>query len=173
MHKIYVENPKRISRELKKLQTSLKVKLDIKNKEIILKGKEIDKFIASPIIEAVNKGFDTDTALLLRDENYIFECINIKALTRRTDLYQVRARIIGKKGKTLRVLNDLTDCNIILHENQVFIIGPSEKIKDAINGLRKLIQGSKQSSTYSYLERARKNIHPPDLGLKSQNSSKS
>ena len=87
MHKIYVENPKRISRELKKLQTSLKVKLDIKNKEIILKGKEIDKFIASPIIEAVNKGFDTDTALLLRDENYIFECINIKALTRRTGLF--------------------------------------------------------------------------------------
>jgi len=157
---------KRISFKKKFLESKLKVKLEIKGKIISISGSELSKYEAVQIFEAINFGFEIETALLLLDENYIFEIINIKNLTRRTDLSQVRARIIGRKGKTLKVLQDLTECFIKLHDNQVYIIGPAERIKDCLNGLRKLIQGSKQSSTYAYLEKQRKQPEPADLGLK-------
>lgn len=166
MHVIQIQNIKKISTRRKILERKLNIKIKIKNKNVILEGDEINQYITISIFEAIDKGFEVEQALLLIDPNYILENINVKELTRRKNISQVRARIIGTKGRTLKVLSELTNCHIILHGNQVFIIGPSERIKDAINGLKKLIHGSKQSSTYSYLERARKNPRPLDLGLK-------
>lgn len=166
MHIIQIQNIKKISAKRKILERKLNVKITIKKKNVILGGDELNQYITVSILEAIDKGFEVEQALLLINQNYILESINVKELTRRKNISQVRARIIGTRGRTLKVLSELTDSHIILHGNQVLIIGPSERIKDAINGLKKLIHGSKQSSTYSYLERARKNPKPLDLGLK-------
>jgi len=166
MHILYLENPKNLKPKLKFLEKKLNIKLTLKGRNLVLSGNELLEYEAYQIIEAIDKGFSIKTALLLKDENFVFESINIKNLTKRHNLSQIRARIIGRKGKTLKVLKELTDCDIILKNNQVYIIGSAEKIKDALLGIKKLIQGSKQSSTYSYLERARKHPMPLDLGLK-------
>ena len=86
----------------------------------------------------------------------MLEDIYIKSITKRRNLKLVKARIIGKDGMTLRLLSELSDCEVVLHENIVSIIGKADKIKIAINAITSLIQGSKQSNVYSYLEKARK-----------------
>ena len=173
MKVIVLRESKKISKAKKFLEKKLNVKLELKGKNLFVEGNELEEYTASRVLEAAGKGFDIDIALLLRDENYIFEVVNIKNISPRRNLSQVRARVIGKKGRTLKVLSELSDCHIILRDNNVYIIGPAEKIKQALNGLRKLIRGSKQSSTYSYLERQRKNLFPDDLGLKTSKSQNS
>ncbi len=175
MQSILIESGKalrKIKQKKRFLENKLKVKLEIKGKSITFQGDELAKYEANNVLQAISSGFNIETSLLLLDENYVFEIINIKALSTRKNLSQIRARIIGRKGKTLKVLQELTECNISLRDNQVYIIGLAENIKNALNGIRKLIQGAKQSSTYSYLERQRKIPESLDFGLKIPKSKK-
>jgi rRNA processing protein Krr1/Pno1 len=45
-------------------------------------------------------------------------------------------------------------------------VGLVEKIKEAVVAIKSLIKGSKQSSVFYYLEKARKKSVSEDLGLK-------
>jgi len=166
MQVIYFESINKILKNKKKLERKLKVKIEIQGKKIIIEGKEEDEYLAYHVLDAINLKFDIDIALLILEEDYVFEKIQIKSHTRRRNLKEVRARIIGKKGKTKQLIEELSECHLSLHKNTLGIIGPAENIRNCIQALKKLIQGSKQSSVYSYLERQRKVFHPPDLGLK-------
>ena len=157
---------KKILRNKKLLESRLKVRIEIKGLSINLDGEEIDIYVAEKVLEAIERNFPVNTALLLIDENYVLEDIPIKDVTKKKNLEQIRARIIGTKGKTLKTISELSECYITLHENTVSIIGPAEKIKDAINAIESLIRGSKQSNVYKYLEKQRAKFLPEDLGLR-------
>lgn len=159
------QGKKRILRNKEKLEEKLKVKIHIQPSEIHLQGEELDVYIAEKVLEAIERNFPINVALLLLEENYLMEDINIKG-GRKKDIEPIKARIIGQDGSTLRVLTELSDCYIQLYDNIVTIIGPSEKIKDAINAIKSLINGAKQANVYAYLEKARNRDIPSDLGLK-------
>jgi len=162
-----IKTIKKIQANHARLQKRLNIKIEISGKKIeVTEGEEYNKYIAESVFEAIDKGFSIDVALLLLNEDYIFEEIPIKDFTRKKDLTSVKARIIGKKGRTLEVMRELSDCFITLKGSLVNIIGPAEKIKDAQNAITNLIHGSKTSKVYGYLERARKKPQPEDLGLK-------
>ena len=97
-------------------------------------------------------GFSIKEALLLKSEEFVFEKISIKNIAKRKDLSQVRARVIGTKGKAIRVIEDLSGCYIAVHDNAVGIIGYAEDVKKASYALKRLIAGSKHASVYAYLE---------------------
>jgi rRNA processing protein Krr1/Pno1 len=103
--------------------------------------------------------------MLIKNENFSFETLNIKDYTKRHDLKIIRARIIGKGGKTLKTLNELTKCYFELEDNHIGIIGDVEYIKNAEEAVIAIIKGAKQSNVYSFLE---KHQQKPvvDLGLK-------
>jgi len=157
----------KILRNRQKLQKKLKVTftIDSENK-INFVGKEEDIFLAEQVIEAIEMGFEINSALLLTESDYDLELVNIKDVTKKKDLETVRARIIGTKGKTLDTLSEISNCDVVLHDNVVGIIGPAERIKQVITAIESLIRGSKQTNVYKYLEKQRKNIPPSDIGLK-------
>ena len=99
----------------------------------------------------------------LKNEGFIFQKINIKNITRRNDLERIRARIIGTKGKTLRTLQSLTNCEFSIKNNEIGIIGPVEEIEEAIQAATSLVQGSKQGNVYSRLEKNKKKKRDEDL----------
>ena len=124
-----------------------------------------DEYIAEKVIDALNFGFPFSTAMLIKNEDFIFEILNIKNYTKRKDLERVRARIIGKKGKTLKTLSLLTLCYFELKDNYAGIIGDAEYIKNAQEAIIFLIKGAKQANVYSFLEKHQ--VKPVyDLGLK-------
>jgi len=157
---------KKISKNKKLLERKLKVKLQIKNSEIEINGEELRVYIAEKVIEAIERNFPIKVALLLIEENYILEDIPIKSITRKKNLSQVKSRLIGKKGKTLRIISEISNCYLSLHENVISIIGPSDNIKDITTAIKNLIRGSKQSNIYLYLEKTKKKDIPENLGLK-------
>jgi ribosomal RNA assembly protein len=156
MQEIYVEDLKKILVNKSKLEKELSVKITNKGKNIFVEGPADKEFIAIEVLRAMSLGFTTNCALQLKEENIMLQITNIKDLTKRNDLERVRARIIGTKRKTLDCLEKLTQCNFVLHDNQVGVIGDTEEIEAATQALSSLIHGSKQSNVYARLERLRK-----------------
>ncbi|WP_289460329.1 KH domain-containing protein, partial [Klebsiella pneumoniae] len=83
-----------------------------------------------------------------KNEDFILEKIPIKSHSRRANLSQVRGRIIGTKRRALDQLEGLTNCQIILHDNTLGIIGDIQDVKKASFALKKLIRGSNHSKVY-------------------------
>jgi KH domain-containing protein len=165
MKSIFSEKLVRIRKNRKKLEKILNVKITIKETEISIEGSPEDEYTAEKVIEAIGFGFPLTTALLIKKEDLVFEILNIKDYTKRKKLEIIRARIIGRKGKTLKTLSDLTECFFEIKDNHVGIIGSPENIKNAQDAVISIIQGAKQAKVYSYLE---KHQTQPiiDLGLK-------
>ncbi len=162
---IIAEKLPRILKSKKKLETDLNVSITNRGKEVSIKGDPQDEYIAEKVIDAINFGFPFQDALSIKKEELMFERINIKDHTKRKDLERIRARIIGKGGKTLKTLCTLTRCFFEIKDNEVGIIGPPEYIKNAQEAIISIIKGSKQTNVYSFLEK--RQVKPIiDLGLK-------
>lgn len=155
----------RITKNKKRLEKKLNIKITNRGKEVKIQGSPQDEYIAEKVIDALNLGFEYSVAIQIKEEDFVLEILNIKDYTKRHNLSSIRARIIGTKRKTLSTLSQLTDCEFELKDNQVAIIGPAESIENAQTAIISIIQGAKQSNAYKFLE---KNKPKPiiDLGLK-------
>jgi len=152
IEQLYTESIRKILQNKKILENALKIKIFIKDRILTMSGKPEDEFIAIQALEAINLGFGINEALLLKNEEFAFEKINIKGISRRKDLSQVRGRVIGEGGKALRVVEELSGCYIVVHGNTVGIIGDISDVKKAAFSIKKLISGSKHANIYKYLE---------------------
>ncbi|MAH03610.1 hypothetical protein CMI39_02375 [Candidatus Pacearchaeota archaeon] len=165
MKTILSEKLPRIIKNKKRLEEKLNLKITNRGKEVTVKGNPENEYLAEKVIDAINFGFSLKTSMLIKEEDNIFEIINIKDHTKRKDLERIRARIIGTKGKTLKTLSELTKCHFELNENHIGIIGDPEYIENAQNAIISIIKGSKQSNVYNFLEKHQvKEVI--DLGLK-------
>ncbi len=167
MKKIICDKIARVVKNRKKLEKELGVRITNIGKDISIDGKPENEYYAEMVIEALDMGFPFGVALLVKKEDNVIEVINIKDYARRKDFKSIRARIIGKSGKTLRVLHELTECFFELKGNSVGILGDPERIKNAQEAVISIIKGTKQANVYSFLEKHR--VQPiVDLGLKEE-----
>jgi len=165
MKTIFFDESSNIIKNKRKLENFLSIKIILNNKEITIEGNAEDEYIAEKVFDAINMGFSVPIALLIREEDFILEILDIKKFTHRKDLEVIRARIIGAGGKTLKTLNTLTDCHFEIKDNEVGIIGSPENIENAHKAVASIIQGSKQANVYAFLEKHQ--VQPVvDLGLK-------
>ncbi len=159
MEEIYIRSIRKILANKKRLEKELNISIKNRGRLLLIESKDpLNAYLACQIIEALNLGFKIEEALLLKNEEYQFEKIPIKDVTKRKTLSQVRARIIGKQGKTLELLQTLSNCFIVLHDNIVGLIGKCEEIETSIQAVKNLIRGSRQGNVYGYLEKQRKTI---------------
>ena len=156
MQEIYTEQVRTVIKNKKRLEQELDIKITNKGKLIFVDGEADKEFIAIQAIEAINLNFSVEKALFLKNPEIILQRINIKDITKRQDLERIRARIIGTGGKTLKTLNNLTNCEFSLEDNSIGIIGAIEYIEDAKQSIISLIKGSKQSNVYARVERQRR-----------------
>jgi len=156
MQETYVENIRKVLQNKQRFEKELEIKITNKGKNVFVDGSPEKEYIAIEVLKAINLDFSIENALLLKQENNILQTLNIKDITKRHDLERVRARIIGTRGKTLKTLNNLTNCTVSLHDNQVGIIGDAEEIEDAVQAFTSLIHGSKQGNVYARTERIKK-----------------
>lgn len=154
MKEIYIKSARKIIWSKKELEDKLGVKIAVKGTTVSISGKkEVDEYFAERVLLALDFPFLTEDALLLKSEIYMFEALKIKDFTWRKDMKTIKGRLIGTKGKTLRVLENLSDSYIAVKNNSVAIIAPAETFELARQAVISLIQGSKQGNVYSYLEK--------------------
>ena len=68
----------------------------------------------------------------------------------------MKGRIIGRKGKAKRVLEELTDSNISIYGHTVSIIADYVDMDILKRAIDKLLSGSKHASVYRFVENSMK-----------------
>jgi ribosomal RNA assembly protein len=170
MRIILVENINKIKKAIPVIENKIKVSLQPDKDKVIVKGSEYNEFLVEEIILAIDFGFQIEDALLLKNEDFVLEFIDIKSHTRRRNLKDVRARVIGTKGKARKTIENLTGSVIVIKENRVGVIVDNNHLDATIQAIESLIQGSKHGNVFAYLEKQgvaiKNNFDDEDLGLK-------
>ncbi len=172
MEQITFENTAELKRTKEELEKALKVKITIKEKEVTIEGEAVDEYEASIVLGAIALGFSAKKALLLKNEEMIFRKLHIKDYTRRKNLSEIKARLIGTGGKTKKTIEELSNTEIVIKNNEVGIIGEAESIDFATTAIINIIRGSKQANVYHYLEEKNRINEEEDLGLKTSQNKK-
>jgi ribosomal RNA assembly protein len=170
MRKLNVENINKIKKTVPLIENKIKINISFNKNSVSLKGNELNEFLTQKIIRAVDFGFDVRDALLLANEDFVLEFVEVKEHTRRKNLRDVRARLIGTEGKAKRTIQNLTGSVIVISGNRVGLIVDSFHLDSSVQAIESLIHGAKHSNVFSYLEKQninRQNIGRNDLGLKS------
>ena len=145
----------------KKIEEETKTKLNIDSQEgdVFVSGEDaLGLYSAREVIKAVGRGFNPDIALSLLKQDNIFEVISLIDYIGKSKegLLRLRGRVIGKEGKSRRVIEDLTDCNICVYGKTVGIIGLAEKVGIAKQAIESLLKGSAHANVYKFLENKRR-----------------
>ena len=151
---LLVENSKKLRKLKSKIEKVLDIQLNITRSKISFESEDAYKeFIAKIIIEAMDFGFELEEASQLKKEDYMMGIINLKEYARPTRLRETLGRMIGKKGKAIRTLSQLSDCSIKIKDYTVALIGSTDDVDTALLALKKLARGSPHAKVYGFLER--------------------
>lgn len=160
---------KKVKKAVPKIENKIKIHFTFNNNKVTFKGNELNEFLTEEVIRALEFGFDIEDALLLLEEGYNLKFINIKEHTRRRNLKDVRSRVIGRKGKAIRTIENLTESKMVVNENEIGLIVHEDSVEMTLQAIESLIQGSKHGNIYSYLEKQKSKKYKEsfdDLGLK-------
>ncbi|NCC70667.1 RNA-processing protein, partial [bacterium] len=132
-----------------------KINVNSENGEVLVEEIEgYNDFLLSNIINAINYGHSPENSLLLVNESYVFDIIDVKNLVKNHDrLKIVMGRIIGKNGSTRKAIEQITKCHVAVKDTYVSVIGPFENTLLVHEALNMLISGASHKSFYSYLEK--------------------
>lgn len=156
------------------IEKKLQVKLDIESDggiQIQLQPNAPDPSTllrAKDITTAIGRGFAPETAYrLIRNEDDIFDIIDLRLIFGRSesDIRRIKGRIIGADGKTRRLIEELSEADVVVYGHTVGIIGSFEQADIARNAIQMIIQGSQHHTVYKYLQRKRSELKKQKLEL--------
>ncbi len=125
-------------------------------------------FRAKEVITAVGRGFSPERAYrLLHNEDTMLEVIDLRLTVGKSpaDISRLKGRIIGKGGKTRRIIEELTDADISIYGHTVSIIGGFDQTTIAREAILMLIKGSQHSTVYRFLQKKRHDLKRKRLEL--------
>jgi ribosomal RNA assembly protein len=144
------------------LEEEMGVKLGVDSKEGLVtitsdSALKTDPFAATRVIEAIGRGFSPQRARRLLEDGTAFEVIDLRDYGGKSSnsLERIRGRIIGLKGKSRRVIEELTHCNLSVYGRTVAIIGEASEVQLASEAVRSLATGSQHRTVYNTLQKAR------------------
>jgi len=144
------------------LESDLGVQLRVDSREGLVTVKSeatdgADPFTALRVIEAIGRGFSPQHAKRLLEEGTSFEVIDLRDYAGRSSssLERIRGRVIGLKGKSRRVIEELTRCNLSVYGRSVAIIGDASEAQLAAEAVKMLASGSQHRTVYNTLQKAR------------------
>ena len=119
------------------------------------------------VLKAVGRGFNPDKAVRLFEDVEYFEAIDLKDVVgdKSNQLGRMRGRLIGTNGKTRRLIEDLTGCNMSVYGNTVALIGNSISLPVAKPAVEMILNGSEHASVYGYLEGQRPRLRIAEMGF--------
>jgi ribosomal RNA assembly protein len=119
------------------------------------------------IIRALGRGFSPEHAMRLFSDDVYFELMDIHEYTGKNKgrVRQVTARIVGSEGKTRRIIEEQTTCDLAIYGHTVGIIGELEELGTAKKAVDMILRGAEHASVYGFLESMRRKVKKADAGL--------
>ena len=125
-------------------------------------------FRAKELVTAIGKGFAPERAFrLIQDDEALLEVMDLREIFGRSssELRRVKGRIIGQKGKTRRIIEELTDAEVSIYGHTVTIIANADEMDITREAVKMLLQGRQHSSVYRFLNKKRRELEKKKLEL--------
>ena len=118
-------------------------------------------------VVAVGRGFSPERAMLVLDDDWYLQVMDIRDYVgkRSNHVARMRARVIGTKGKTRRLIEELSGAYISVYGNTVALIGDLVQLDVARRALDMLLTGSEHSAVYRFLESKRAEVKIDGMGF--------
>ncbi|MFH1637109.1 MAG: KH domain-containing protein [Candidatus Woesearchaeota archaeon] len=149
------------SKRLIEKKAKAKIDVDSKAGDVIMTGEDpISLFVTKHVVQAIGRGFSPEKALMLFDESYTFEIVDVTEFTGKSKkkMERMRGRVIGEKGKSRNMIENLTDTYVSVYGKTVGIIGYYENAAIARGAVEMLLSGSPHGNVYRWLEDKRREL---------------
>jgi ribosomal RNA assembly protein len=156
------------------IEDKLGVKLEIDTEgsvTITLTEKAPDPSVllkAKDVVTAIGRGFTPQTTFrLIRNEDDIYDMIDLRLIFGRSesDIKRIKGRIIGTEGKTRKLIEELTEADVVVYGHTVGIIGSFEEADAARNAVQMIIDGCEHHTVYKFLQKKRTELKKQKLDL--------
>ena len=155
----------------KRLSVSLQVDSEAGDVTITQNATEQDPtilFRTREVVTAVGRGFSPERAFrLLEDEDVVLGVIDLREIVGKSlsDIKRLEGRVIGKGGKTRKIMEELTETYVSVYGYTISIIGNADQIEAAREAISMLIRGSQHSTVYRFLHKKRRELKKKKLEL--------
>ena len=125
-------------------------------------------FRSKEVITAIGRGFSPERAFrLLKDDEATLKVIDLREVVGRSpsDIKRLKGRVIGKEGKTRRIIEELTDASISVYGHTISIIGNLDQAEAAREAIQMLMRGSQHSTVYRFLHKKRRELKKKKMEL--------
>ena len=125
-------------------------------------------FRAKEVIMAIGRGFSPEHAFRLLDrEDTVLEVIDLRDIVGKSqsDQKRLKGRIIGKEGKTRRIIEELTEANVSVYGHTIAVIGDMDQAEVAREAIWRLIKGSLHRNVYRFLQKKRRELKKKKMQL--------
>jgi ribosomal RNA assembly protein len=112
------------------------------------------------VIRAIGRGFSPQKAFRLFDPGTYLEIIDIKEFVGKNSkrAKTVRGRLIGSRGKTRRLIEELSESYVSIYGNTASLIGDYIQNEISRESVLMILRGNQHSTVYRYLERKRRDL---------------
>ncbi|WP_297536166.1 KH domain-containing protein [Thermococcus sp.] len=147
-------------------RTGTRIEVDSETGEVFITSTEKTRdplavWKARDIVLAIGRGFSPERAFRLFNEGEILEVVNLTDIVvgnEKNALPRVRGRIIGRKGRTREIIEEMSGADVSVYGKTVAIIGNPIQVEVARTAIEKLARGSPHGVVYRYLERRKKDL---------------
>lgn len=155
----------------KKLGIRLGVDSESGDVTIILAPETADPstlFRAKEVVLAIGRGFSPEKAgRLLDEEEAMLMIIDLRDYVGKSepDIKRLSGRIIGREGKTRRLIEELTSTYVSVYGHTISIIGAIEEAEIARQAIEMFIRGRLHTSVYRFLHAKRRELKKKKMEL--------
>ena len=145
-------------------RSGIKINIDSKQGEVVIDDHEVEDPLAviklENIIKAIGRGFSPHNAMRLMNDNADFFTFNLYDYVGKKEAHvrRLKSRVIGKEGKTKRVLEELTDARISVYGHTISIISDIIRMNILKKSIDMLLTGSTHATVYRFVEAQMKEL---------------
>lgn len=145
-------------------KTGIKVEINSDEGEIqLFENKKTDPLTilkTENVIRAIGRGFSPDNAFLLLSDQMEFYMFDLHDYVgkKSSHVRRIKSRVIGKKGKTRRLLEELTSSKISIYGHTISVISDIININIVKKSIEMILTGSKHAAVYRFVEKQMKEL---------------
>ncbi|TFF98266.1 MAG: RNA-processing protein [Promethearchaeota archaeon] len=114
----------------------------------------LNLIVAEKVIRAINRGFNPNKALKLKNDEIILEVINLASILgkSRKKLKRIKGRLIGRNGEIREAIEENAECYISIFGKTISVIADHENMQIAKKAINMIINGMPHHTILKYLE---------------------
>ncbi len=111
--------------------------------------------LTTNVVKAIGRGFNPEKAEALYNPDMQLIVISLRDFAKPGSrrMEDIKGRIIGRAGKTRRIIEELSSSFISVYGDTVSVIADHVSLSYSIEAVQMIIQGKRQRTVYQYLEK--------------------